>query len=96
MSEIKYHPLLDADDSGYVKVPMFAVTDINIVKENHELYLEEIVHNHFRLCSVPGDNQNSYLKYTILCPTCGSAMVRISSKINNYRLGLYSCTECEN
>jgi len=43
MEDIKYHPLVDADPEGTVRVPMFCTADRKAM-EHHRFYLEECMH----------------------------------------------------
>ena len=51
MQEIKYYPLVDMDNGGKEKQPMFPTNDVVTVKENHRMWLSEIVSSYYRLCS---------------------------------------------
>ena len=50
-SEIKYYPIIECDSDGGVKVPMMVALNLEDVKRNHKLWLQEVVPNTFRLCS---------------------------------------------
>ena len=94
MLDIKYHPLIDQDSDGTEKVPMFCSDDENTIRSTHDLYLEEIVPQYYRLRSVSVLSPVTAENYIIHCPTCGMHMRRIASASDNYRLGLYECPDC--
>lgn len=96
MEDIRYHPLVDRDSEGTEKVPMFFSEDEATVRQTHDLYLEEIVPKHYRLCSVSGTSPKTEGGYTIHCPYCGNAMRKIAESRDTHRLGLYNCPDCIN
>ena len=49
MQEIKYYPLIDCDSAGTEKTPMFFSDDEDTVRQSHEMYLQEIVPQYYRL-----------------------------------------------
>ena len=57
MDYFKYHPLIDCDDSGIEKVPMFFSLDQDVVADQHSHYLEEIVPRRYRLISREAQSQ---------------------------------------
>lgn len=94
MQDIRYHPLIDRNSEGTDKVPMFFSENETAVRKAHDLYLEEIVPKHYRLCSVSGTSSESAKDFTIRCPYCGKAMIQIANARNTHRLGLYNCPDC--
>ena len=96
MNEIKYHPLVNCDSNGKEKSPMFSTTDESAVRRSHKLYLEEIVPRYYRLRSVEGTSAEDAKQMNIRCPICGKKMMNISSPVNENRLALYRCRNCEN
>lgn len=70
MEDIKYHPLVDRDTEGTDKVPMFFSGSEATIRENHDMYLEEMVPKHYRLCSVKGTAPKIADGFTIHCPDC--------------------------
>ena len=93
MDEIRYHPLVDCDTEGSVKVSMFCTTDEAAVKKPHSLYLQEIVPHYFRLYA---NNTNRKLskEFDTHCPVCGSNLKRIGNSVDDHKLGLYRCMKC--
>lgn len=94
MEDIRYHPLVDRDTEGTEKVPMFFSYEEDAVRQSHNLYLEEIVPKHYRLCSVSGTSPKIADGFTIHCPYCGKAMRCIAKSDDKHRLGLYNCPDC--
>lgn len=94
MREIKYYPLIDCDSAGTEKAPMFFSGDENTVRQSHEMYLQEIVPQYYRLCSVGGTSVESAKTYTIHCPLCGKGMTPISASVDKHHLALYCCRNC--
>lgn len=95
MTEIKYHPLVDCDTDGTVKVPMFFSGDEAAVRNSHGTYLEEIVPKYYRLRSVNGISPKTAEANTIRCPLCGKGMTPISRAVDEHRLALYCCRNCK-
>lgn len=91
MEQIRYYPLIDSDDSGLDKSPLFFTDDVETVKANHKFYLTEFVPQHYRLMA---REPQEYENFNIHCPHCGKVMNRIASSINKNTLGLYTCNEC--
>lgn len=94
MEDIKYHPLVDRDTEEMDKVPMFFSGSEATIRENHDMYLEEMVPKHYRLCSVNGTAPKIADGFTIHCPYCGKAMRCIAKSDDIHRLGLYNCPDC--
>ncbi|MDY6212370.1 hypothetical protein [Hornefia butyriciproducens] len=94
MQDIKYHPLIDCDSDGTEKVPMFFCTDEKTIRQEHKMYLEEIIPEYYRLRSVKGMSASDAEKLIIHCPCCGKAMTAIVKARDNHNLGLYNCPEC--
>ena len=94
MQEIKYYPLIDCDSIGAEKTPMFFSDDEDTVRQSHEMYLQEIVPQYYRLCSVGGLSAASSKTYIIHCPLCGKGMTPISAPVDKYHLALYCCRNC--
>ena len=93
-TEIRYHPLIDADSEGMEKVPLFLSTDEDIVKNSHSMYLTEIISNYYRLYSKGVVNHKNSNRFRIHCPLCGSNLMQISLAYDTTRLGLYTCDRC--
>lgn len=94
MERIKYHPLVDADTDGSVKVPMFLTTDEANVREHHRLYLEEIIPHRYRLCASKPVEAESVIDLDIRCPYCGKRLTAISTPKDGTRLTLLLCDRC--
>ena len=94
-SEIKYHPLVDADTEGTEKVPMFFSTNEESVSAHHKLYLEEIIPHYYRLCSSEPMTAAEVEGLTIHCPLCNKVMRAISSQHDGKRHALYQCDRCQ-
>ena len=96
MSDIKYHPLINADTHGTEKNPMFCVTDEELVKRRHKLYLEELVPRVYRLCSTQDLTAEEASAFIIHCPLCGRDMKAVSGSVDGKRHALYECPSCRN
>lgn len=92
MDIIKYHPLVDADTDGEVKVPMFCTDKAENMKR-HRFHIEEIVPYTFRLCSTEPCKAND-TAFDIRCPYCGHSLKRIADSVSGTRHGLYICEKC--
>lgn len=93
MTEIKYHPLINATDDGIDFVPMFPTNNEKTVTATHSLYLEEIVPHYYRLKTTVA--QTTPVAYKIHCPSCGSVMDKIGGFVSEHKLSLYACPECK-
>ncbi len=93
MEEIKYHPLVDTDTNGSVKVPMFMSCRKSDM-EKHRLYLEEIIPYSFRLCSVEPMVANETENISVHCPYCGKNLKAITGSRNGNRHQLFVCKNC--
>lgn len=94
MEHIKYHPLVDADTDGTVKVPLFAAMDESMVKNSHSLYLQEYMPHYFRLISNNCDPDRLSGEFEIRWPclrNCTQAGLRSTEQP---KLGLYVCDRC--
>lgn len=91
---IKYHPLVDMDTKGKVKVPMFCSTDLNAMTEHHKMYLEEIIPYRFRLYSSNEMSAEETSDLEIYCPYCGKQLKAITASKDGLRHGLYVCDRC--
>jgi hypothetical protein len=94
MTDIKYYPLIDCENDGTEKMPMFPVTDSKSIKAQSHLWLEEVVPHYYRLRAEA--NHRPANAISIRCPLCGKAMRCISGDINETKLGLYTCSSCAN
>lgn len=95
MTDIRYHPLVDADTDGREKTPMFFTTDRETVDARHALYLEEFVPHRYRLHARAPHSMAAYLGYNIHCPYCGAVMEATAPHIDQYTLAVYACKKCK-
>ena len=65
MQEIKYYPLIDCDSAGKEKTPLFFSDDEATVRQSHKMYLQEIIPQFYRLCSVNRVSAASAKTYTV-------------------------------
>lgn len=93
MTDIKYHPLIDADTDGKTKVPMFC-SDNRDNMNKHLFYLEEMTPHHFRLCSTEAVPAESLADLDIRCPSCGRSLRIASLQTDGTRHALYLCDNC--
>jgi len=93
MMYIKYHPLVDADTDGKVKMPMFC-TDNKSNMDRHRFYLEELIPHRFRLCSTASVDTKTADSFSIRCPYCGAELKAISRQTDGTRHALYCCPRC--
>lgn len=66
MSEILYYPLIDCDTDGTEKVAMIPTTDLNTVKAQSGLWLEEVVPRYYRLYKDDGTPVTITKKYNVI------------------------------
>lgn len=92
--EMRYFPLIDGDDSGMEKVPMFFTTDEDTVRKNHKMYLTEINRTYYRLKSVNAIPKGQRY-FFIHCPLCGNVMNTISAPQDSFTLAIYHCQNCK-
>lgn len=93
MEEIKYHPLVDMDTNGKLKVAMFVSTRKDQM-EHHKLWLEEPVTGAYRLCSREKTKGKVFNDIEIYCPHCGKLLKAISPQNDGNRHAIYVCTNC--
>lgn len=94
MEDTRYYPLTSVDSEGIQLVPLFAVTDPQVIHDQCSLYLSEITPEHFRLHSKEPMTQKSTDKLRICCPRCGKSMKQISVNTDAHNLSLYRCNGC--
>ena len=92
MTEIKYYPLIDCDTEGTEKVTMIPTPNGSTVKVQSEMWLEEMIPHPFRLYTKTSSSADTF---NIRCPRCGTALKRISARINETKHGLYVCSACD-
>lgn len=81
----RYYPLLDTEDDGSEKTPLFPINDERICSSHCRPYLSEIIPHIFR---IHGATKN----FTIRCPYCGSHMKRITKQTDG---AIYECPSCK-
>ena len=80
----RYYPLIDTDDTGKNKAPLFpAFTDAQL-KDGKKPYLEEIVPHVFHL-------RGKAISAEISCPSCGKQMEHY---IDYQKQAVYLCSRC--
>lgn len=94
-SEIKYYPIIECDSDGGVKVPMMATLNVEDVKRNHKLWLQEVVPNTFRLCSTDEGTERLKNVFVVNCPLCGDELQMIAEGTSKNKHGLYVCRSCK-
>ena len=94
-TEIKYYPVIDCDTAGEVKVPMIAALNLDDVRSNHKLWLQEIVPNTFRLCSNDAGLERLDAPFVVNCPLCGDKLHMIAEGTSKNKHGLYVCRICK-
>ncbi len=93
--EAKFHPLVDMDTEGEIKVPMFFAFERDKVTPYHKLYLEELIPYRYRLCSTVPMTAAETEKLDIRCPFCGATLTAISHSLSETRHSLYICRRCD-
>lgn len=81
----RYYSLLDTEDDGSEKSPLFPVNDEHICSSGRKPYLSEIIPHIFRIHGAAGGFQ-------IRCPYCGRHMKRITEQTTG---ALYECQRCK-
>ena len=93
-TETRYYLLTSVDTDGNQLVPLFAVTDMRVIKNQSSLYLSEITPEYFRLHSKEPMTQKATDKLEIRCPRCGKPLKQISVNTDAHNLCLYRCNGC--
>ncbi|MCF0137552.1 MAG: hypothetical protein HUJ66_04215 [Oscillospiraceae bacterium] len=94
MTPVRYHPLVDMDTEGTVKVPMFQAKDAASAVIGHEMYLEEVIPHYFRLCSAKDMTGKAASGFEVRCPYCGASLKRMSPLKDGKRHSLLFCKNC--
>lgn len=92
-TEIKYYPIVECDEG--VMVPMMVAHNLNDLRSNHKLWLQEVVPNTFRLCSNEAGLECLDNPFTINCPLCGDELQMIAEGTSKNKHGLYVCRSCK-
>lgn len=93
MQEPKFYPLIDVDDSGATKSPLFFSKSENDVKTKYQFYLKEIITGYYNLCAGKGKMDKSVNSFTICCPICGQPMA-VALKVHHGKDNIYCCPLC--
>ena len=92
MTEILYFPVIDCELTGIEKIAMIPTRNINTVKAQSSMWLEEMPSHYFRLYSTHSCHNTD--AFRIRCPRCGKVLYRIGQDINDTKHGLYECRSC--
>lgn len=90
----KYIPLVDADDTGLSKVPLFFSYGEEDVRSQHDFYLEEYEKGSFALHSRKHLIPSDYMVLRIHCPLCGKVMTPDTTHPLSNNLVSYKCRRC--
>ena len=89
----KYYPLVDADSTGFNKIPMFPASRIADALGKCNFALAEISpHRYTLLAMKPLDGNPD--QYRIHCPMCGKVMAQVVPYKSDHLLGEYACENC--
>ena len=94
MDEVRYYPVVSMDTEGVEKQPMFPTDNEKSVKENHAMWLREIVYGCFRLCAKKEPPAEEIAAYRMHCPRCGKVMGQVTLITEICRMPLYICDDC--
>ena len=87
MFEPRYYTLVGMDTDSDEGMPLFGVTDKQLVSRSGKPYLEEFLPHHFRLL-----NSAKRSDQAVHCPRCGKEMRCINSRTQEHTL--YTCDDC--
>lgn len=91
----KYYPLVGGSAEEPEYTPMIPYYDERKVRDNHEMYLAEVISGNYRLCSAHGCPAPR-TPYRIHCPVCGRTMKELKGSARNpYYRSVYICPECK-
>ena len=93
---IRYHPLIERDESAHEYAPLFVTTDEIAVCRAHSYYLEEFVNGYYRLCAGKAHALLDERRMTIACPVCGNRLENITAGKHTPNQALYVCRACNN
>lgn len=97
MRDTKYFPLTGYSDDGEGElVPLFPVTDKDVITKSHTIWLEEVVPHYFNLCTKNAYEPRVEGNIAVFCPLCGKELELLSTLKNNYRRRVYVCSSCVN
>jgi len=91
---MRYYPLIDIDDSGQYKQPMFASEKERVVRSCHRYYLAEESRGKYRLHAREAHQMRDYIGFHIRCPKCGKEMQIDDIHVNDHILARYICGYC--
>ena len=88
MRDVKYYPVIDCDSEGTEKkVALFPVYNRDTVSANHNVWLEEMIPHHFRLCTKNTKEPRTKGAFTLHCPACNSSLRLIGEATDNKKIG---------
>lgn len=91
----KYYPLVGGSSEEPEYTPMIPYYDERKAKDNHDMYLAEVISGNYRLCASRGCPAPR-TPYLIHCPVCGSVMRELKGTARNpYYRSVYICPECK-
>lgn len=91
----RYYPLVGGSRKNSDYRPMIPGSNVQEIRKNHEMYLQEVITGNYRLCAVHSlpDTDTPLI---IRCPVCGRAMKPIRGiSQNQYQGFVYICPECK-
>ena len=94
MEDILYYPLVGMDTEGVEKQPMFPTKDRLSVTSHHDLWLTEMVPDHFRLGANEKPSVGDASALRVHCPRCGKILRTVSVITEEHPFPLYACDEC--
>ena len=94
MEYIRYYPLIRIDTEGTDYTAMTPTDSERTVRENHGLWLEEVVPNYFRLGARDRLSVSAVNSLHIHCPKCGAVLKTITVVTEEQTLPLYACDNC--
>ena len=88
------YPLIDMDDTGMHKQPMFRSGATQLIHGAHDLFLVDEGRNRYRLHAKKAHRMIDYFRYAIHCPRCGAVMNSVAPHIDQHKLAVYACPRC--
>lgn len=94
MDYIRYYPLIRIDTDGTDFTAMTPTDSEKTVRENHALWLAEVVPNYYRLGSSVKPTVAEVNALRPHCPKCGAVLKTITIVSEERTLPLYACDNC--